>query len=116
MTHPREVIRPDRILVHKGFYSETLKQKLDAKAAIVHVDCDLYQSTAEVLWGLYHMDALLDGRVVLFDDWNCNRANPNYGERRAWGEFLAQQARFTATPWYTYGFNAAAFILHDTTV
>jgi O-methyltransferase len=107
-----EVIRPERIIVHKGFYAETLKEKLENKAAIVHIDCDLYQSAKEVLEGLFTLNALQDGTVILFDDWNCNRANPNYGERRAWAEFLRRQSRFTATAWYTYGFNGAAFILH----
>ena len=108
-----EVLRPDRIIIHKGFYSETLKKKLGTKASIVHIDCDLYQSTVEVLRALYKQDVLQDGTVVLFDDFNCNRANPNYGERRAWREFLSSQQRFSASPWFTYGFNAAAFILHD---
>jgi hypothetical protein len=111
-----EVLRPDRIVIHKGFYSETLEEKLDNKVAIVHMDCDLYQSTVEVLWGLFKQNALQDGTVILFDDFNCNRAHPNYGERRAWSEFLAGQTRFSATPWFTYGYNAAAFILHDMTV
>lgn len=107
-----EVIRPERIVIHRGFYSETLKAKLDNKAAVVHVDCDLYQSTKEVLDGLLAMEALQDGTVILFDDWNCNRANPNYGERRAWAEFLSSQSRFTASAWFTYGYSGAAFILH----
>jgi hypothetical protein len=111
-----EVIRPERIVVHKGFFAKTLAENLHVKAAILHLDCDLYQSTAEALWGLHDMDALQDGVVVLFDDWNCNRANPNYGERRAWREYLGGQTVFTATPWFTYGYNGAAFILHDNRV
>lgn len=111
-----EVIHPDRVILHKGFYSETLKEKLETKAAIVHLDCDLYQSTAEVLWGLHDQGALQDGTVMLFDDWNCNKGNPNYGERRAWREYLEGQKRFTSTPWYTYGYNGAAYILHDAEV
>lgn len=108
-----EVIRADRIKVHKGFYSETLAGDFNIKAAVVHLDCDLYQSTVEVLWNLFRVGALQDGTVLLFDDWNCNRANPNYGERRALDEFLSGQQTYTATSWYTYGYNGAAFILHD---
>lgn len=110
------IIRPERIFVYKGFYADTLKNDLPLKAAIVHIDCDLYQSTCEVLWGLFRMQALQDGCVLLFDDWNCNRANPNYGERRAFQEFLDGQKQFTATTWYSYGFNSMAFILHDVTI
>jgi hypothetical protein len=109
-----EVIRAERIFVHKGFYSETLKTPPEAKASIVHFDCDLYQSTVDVFEGLHRGKCFQDGTVLLFDDWNCNRANPKFGQRRALQEFLASQTEFTATPWYTYGFNGAAYILHAT--
>jgi O-methyltransferase len=107
-----EVIRPERIHVCQGFYSETLKNPPAEKASIVHIDCDLYQSTVEVLDGLHHGNCLQDGTVLLFDDWNCNKANPNFGERRAFREFLEGQTDFTATPWFTYGWCGAAYILH----
>ncbi len=111
-----EVVRPERIIVHAGYYSDTLQKPLNIKAAVVHFDCDLYQSTTEVLAGLLKHDALQDGCVFLFDDWNCNKGSPNYGQRRAFREFLEGQSRFSASPWFTYGYNAAAFILHDNSV
>ncbi len=108
-----EVIRPERIIVHKGYYAETLNKMLDLKASVVHLDCDLYQSTVEVLEGLTRLNALQDGCVLLFDDWNCNKGNPNFGERRAFQEFLLGQDRFIASHWFSYGYNGTAFILHD---
>jgi O-methyltransferase len=110
------IIRKERIIIHKGFFSETLTDDFAMKASIVHIDCDLYQSTTEVLWGLLRMNVFQDGCVLLFDDWNCNRAHPNYGERRAFREFLDGQSRFTASSWYSYGYNGMAFILHDSQV
>jgi O-methyltransferase len=107
-----EVIRPERIFIRQGFYSETLKNPPNEKASIVHIDCDLYQSTVEVLEGLHRGNCLQDGTVLLFDDWNCNKANPNFGERRAFREFLESQNDFTATPWFTYGWCGAAYIIH----
>ena len=107
-----EVIRPERIIIRKGFYSETLKNSPKEKASVVHIDCDLYQSTVEVLEGLHRGECLQDGTVLLFDDWNCNKANPNFGERRALREFLENQGDFTATPWFTYGWCGAAYIIH----
>ena len=107
-----EVIRPDRIIVRQGFYSETLKDPPREKVSVAHIDCDLYQSTIEVLEGLHHGNCLQDGTVLLFDDWNCNKAHPNYGERRAFREFLEGQEDFSATPWFTYGWAGAAYILH----
>jgi hypothetical protein len=107
-----EIVRPERIFVHKGFYSETLKTPPEAKASIVHFDCDLYQSTVDVFDGLHNGGCFQDGTVLLFDDWNCTRGNPKFGQRRAMQEFLASQSNFTATPWYTYGYNGAAYVLH----
>lgn len=107
------ILRPERVQTHRGFYSESLKQPIDAKAALVHIDCDLYQSTVEVLDALYRNDVLQDGCVLMFDDWNCNKANPDFGERRAFREFLEKQTRYAASQFFTYGFNGAAFILHE---
>jgi hypothetical protein len=109
------VISGERIHTHRGFYSETLKQPLNVKTAIVHIDCDLYQSTVEVLWALYSNNVFQDGCVLMFDDWNCNKASPNYGERKAFQEFLEKQDRYTSSLFFTYGFNGASFFLHDRT-
>lgn len=107
-------LHKDRIFMNKGFFSDSLCQKLEHKAAIVHLDCDLYQSTVEVLDALRRDDILQDGTVLLFDDWNCNRANPAFGQRRAFAEFLeTNKASYSATNWFHYGFNSSAWILHD---
>jgi len=108
-----EIIRPDRIFIHKGFYSDTLSKDLPIKASIIHIDCDLYQSTCEVLWSLLRMNAFQDGCVILFDDWNCNRASPFEGERLAFQEFLEGQNQYIASPWFSYGYNGMAFFLHE---
>lgn len=107
------VVRPERIHIRRGFFSDTLTQPLTTKAAVVHVDCDLYDSTIQVLEGLSHWNVFQDGCVLMFDDWNLNRANPDFGERRAFREFLESQNRFTATPFFSYGFNGSVFFLHE---
>jgi len=109
-----EIISPERIHIYRGFYSDTLKEPLNVKAAIVHIDCDLYQSTVEVLWALHQYNVFQDGCVLMFDDWNCNKASPNYGERKAFQEFLDEQNQFISSLFFTYGFNSAAFFLHET--
>ena len=108
-----QVISPWRIKLRKGFYSDTLKAPLGCKAALVHMDCDLYQSTVEVFQALERDAALGDGTIIMFDDWNCNRANPAFGQRRAFREFLDRnKGRWDASHFLNYGFNCAAFILH----
>jgi hypothetical protein len=108
-----DVLSPERLFVYRGYFAETLRKPPAVKAALVHVDCDLYQSTREVLTRLLEADVLQDGSVILFDDYNCFKASPHYGERRAFREFLEGQGRFTASPFFTYGFNGAAFFLHE---
>ncbi|HOW87245.1 MAG TPA: TylF/MycF/NovP-related O-methyltransferase [Candidatus Omnitrophota bacterium] len=107
------VIRKERVKIHPGFYSETLQNPPKTRVALAHIDCDLYQSAKEVLWGLFEHDIFQDGCVLMFDDWNCNKASPYFGERRAFREFLENQKRFTASDFFTYGFNGAVFILHE---
>lgn len=109
------VLGKDRLQVHQGMFETTMRQAIQGKkSAIVHIDCDLYASTKYVLETLYLNDCLQDGGVLLFDDFFCNRANPNFGEQAALQIFLAMQRRFTVSPWFTYSWAAAAFFLHDT--
>jgi hypothetical protein len=107
------IISRSRIHLRRGFFSDTLKEKIGVKAALVHLDCDLYKSTVEVLSALHRDNALSDGTILMFDDWNCNRGNPAFGQRRAFAEFLdANKAVYSASHFLNYGFNCAAFILH----
>lgn len=107
------VLSRSRIHIRRGFFKDTLKEKLTKKAALVHLDCDLYESTADVLAALHRDDVLNDGTIMMFDDWNCNRGNPAFGQRRAFREFLNQHAdKYSASHFMNYGFNCAAFILH----
>lgn len=108
------VISEGRLHIRKGLFSESLREPLTMPAAIVHLDCDLHQSTKEVLDALGRDAILQDGTILMFDDWNCNRANPAFGQRRAFAEFLeAQAGRWSASLFRNYGFNSTAFILHD---
>jgi hypothetical protein len=111
-----EIIGSDRLHIRKGYFSEALRTPLESKAAIVHLDCDLHQSTTEVLSALTRHEVIQDGTILMFDDWNCNRANPNFGQRRAFREWLeAWKDAWSASHYMNYGFNSAAFILHQGT-
>lgn len=74
-----------------GFYSESLTDRLKeetnlARAAIVHVDCDLYTSTKAVL---DFIEDLVDvGTVLVFDDWYVFGGHPEAsGEAKAFSEW-----------------------------
>lgn len=82
---------PEKLITIRGFYNETLNDEtqqklLPTKAAVIYVDCDLYESTVPVL--RFVKDFLQEGTIVVFDDWNCFNADPERGERRAFSEFL----------------------------
>lgn len=108
-----EILPPERVTITKGYFENTLEQFLpNEKAAILHIDCDLYASTITVLEKALDKNVLQDGTLLLFDDFNCGCANPTLGERKALDDFLARQKTFTCSHFFNYGWNASAFILH----
>jgi hypothetical protein len=77
----------ERIVLYPGWFADTLSAIEDGqKFALVHLDCDLYQSTSEVLTYLLSNNHLPDGCVLLFDDFLENRGSKKFGQRRAWEE------------------------------
>jgi hypothetical protein len=79
----------------------------------VHLDCDLYSSTAEVLEYLFVHRHVAEGSVVFFDDWNCNRASPQMGQRRAWREAV-ERHRIEFSDCGEYAVLGHKFIVHAT--
>jgi hypothetical protein len=92
-----------------GWFAETLRRAPCEAIALLHVDCDLYESSVDVLHGVG--PALQDGTMVLFDDWFLFKGHPGKGESRAFGEFLAAHPEWQAVPYRTYGTCGRAFIL-----
>jgi len=95
-----------------GWFADTLRATVPSsisQIAVLHIDCDLYESACDVLQGV--RPALQDGTIVLFDDWFLFKGNPSKGESRAFGEFLAEQSEWDAVPYRTYGTCGRAFIL-----
>jgi predicted O-methyltransferase YrrM len=109
-----KVLPESQICVVKGYFEDTLDANLpDGKAALIHIDCDLYASTRQVLDRILSRGMPADGCVIVFDDYNCNRANPRMGERLALVDAFASQQRFTYSPWFSYGWHGMAFFIHD---
>lgn len=97
----------------KGFFSDTLRDQSllsnykFGKAKVVLIDCDLYESTKDVLAfiGRY----LQDGTMVIMDDWNCFDADENKGQRLALREFLASNKKLSFSHVGDYGWHGAYF-------
>lgn len=76
-----------QINLYEGWYKDTLSNIPDSQQfGFVHMDCDLYESTYDVLHHLFASNHLSEGAILLFDNWYSNKASSRYGEQRAWIE------------------------------
>jgi hypothetical protein len=107
-------IGDQRTKVIKGWYKDTLLQlPAGQKFAVVHVDCDYYSSTYEVLNHLFRNAMISDGCIMLFDDWLCNRGSPKYGQQKAWSDLWSLDWPYLSfTNLGRYGVASWQFIVH----
>ena len=85
-------IRMEKIYIIEGFYKETLNAKLYdeyslEKARVIHIDCDLYESTKTVL--NFITPIIQNGSIIIFDDWFQFYGHPEKGEQKAFKEWLS---------------------------
>jgi len=84
------------VRLHVGLFSETLPgfarslQESGEVVRFMHVDCDLYSSTKDVLFGLRF--AIVPGTVILFDEY-LNYPGWENGEWLAFDEFCRESGR-----------------------
>jgi hypothetical protein len=79
---------PGNVRFHVGLFADTLPGFLAAEsgpAAFIHIDCDLYSSTATVLEALAHR--IQPGTIILFDEYFNYPGWQNH-EHKAFGEFV----------------------------
>jgi predicted O-methyltransferase YrrM len=84
---------PDHVSLHKGWFSDTLPPFLAGTqdpVALLHIDCDLYSSTAFVLEAL--ADRIRTGTVIVFDEY-FNYPGWKQHEHKAFQEFAAANGR-----------------------
>ncbi len=91
-------VRLHKVVLVKGWYDKSLtvgtkkRYQLD-RAAVIHVDCDLYSSTKIVL--PFIEDLLQKGTILIFDDWYAfhNQADiKEFGEQKAFNEWPLRNA------------------------
>ncbi len=95
----------------EGFYSDVLTEELRGKhefrpAAVVLLDCDLYSSTREALDWLDPY--LVDGSIILFDDWLSYGGSDESGQPKAWAEFVAARAGYGSEELFSFAHNGLA--------
>jgi O-methyltransferase len=104
-----------RVSVVEGFYDQTLgegrrKELPIEKVSVAWVDCDLYASTVPVLNFL--SDVLVDGAVLIFDDWYCFNGRPDRGEQRACAEWLAANPHIKLVEYQNFHWAGRSFIVN----
>jgi O-methyltransferase len=111
----RHKVDLSRVKIVEGMFDETLtgerrKQLPVKKAAIVWVDCDLYTSTVPVL--NFISDILVDGAVLIFDDWYCFKGSPERGEQLACTEWLESHSDIRLIEYHKFGWAGCSFIVN----
>jgi O-methyltransferase len=102
------------VITVPGYYDKTLnndtKKKLGLRhASIVHIDCDLYESTIVAL--NFVTDLLVQGSVIVFDDWFYNQGRKDRGEQKACNEWRQNNPQFELVE-YWRDVAAIAFIVN----
>ncbi|MBD3625168.1 MAG: class I SAM-dependent methyltransferase [Rhodobacteraceae bacterium] len=104
-------LTPPRLEV--GLFEQTLPAALPSlspRAAMIHIDCDLYEATCTVLGQVAPL--LQPGTLIAFDDWFHYRGDPRKGEARAFLEFLDDHSEWQAIPYKPYATFCNSFIMH----
>ena len=106
-------LKPEQVLIYEGWFSATIsKFPAGTRLGLLHVDCDLYQSAKDVLEYVFSQKLVAEGAIILFDDWNCNRASNNLGERKVWAETVGKY-RVVFSDLGSYGWASHKFIVHS---
>jgi hypothetical protein len=104
-------VEPAEVRFVEGFFSQTLaparRADLPRDVALAYVDCDLHQSTVEVLD--YLRTVLKHGMVLAFDDYCCWSAQHLSGEQVAFESWGAGLKEFRFHPFLPIGWHGRSF-------
>ena len=88
-----------------------LHQELGLQRCLVaHIDCDVYLAAKASLDFL--TDLLVQGSILLFDEYHSHGASNRLGERRALAEWLEENPQIKVERWQDYATFARAFFVH----
>jgi hypothetical protein len=104
-----------RVSLVPGFFERSLpgfdaRELRGWRAAIIHIDADLYGSAKLVLD--FVTAHLQQGTVILFDDWNAFAASWSHGERAAAREWIEANPGLNLESYAKYGWHGEAFLVH----
>lgn len=104
----------DRTTLIEGFFSDSLTDEAKQQhpfrsVGVALIDCDLYSSTKEVLTWLESY--LVDGSVLLFDDWESFGDDGDLGQKKAFAEFLDENPDVKVDPLLSFKPHGTGFVL-----
>ena len=110
----KEHVDWSRTFLIKGWFEDTLNDKTTKqygirKASVVMIDCDLYSAAKAAL--NYSLPMITDHSVLFFDDWEDDI---NFGEYRAYSEFLNEHKNLQSTEIGTYFATGKIFCVTNT--
>ncbi len=105
----------NKVQVIPGWYKDTLNDNTKSKynlrkAAIVFIDSDLYHSAKLVL--NFISDLLVEGTIIVFDDWFSFKGNPKLGEQKAFKEWQEANPDWIVSEYQKDGIWRNSFILN----
>jgi O-methyltransferase len=105
----------ERIQTIPGMYDTSLVPEVKARhglsqAAMVFIDCDLYESTVPVL--NFITDLVGQGTIIVFHDWFRFKGSPKHGEQRACKEWLARNPQLELIEYWREGPQAMSFLVN----
>lgn len=77
---------------------------------VAHIDCDVYAASKAALD--YLTDYLVQGSVLMFDDFNAQCASNKLGERAALSAWLEENPHIRTELWFYYEGMSAVFFVH----
>jgi len=99
--------------VYPGWFIDSVKTiDLNLKFSMIHIDCDLYESTIHALDYLFRNKLVTFGAHIYFDDYYCNSSNPLYGEQKAWAD-IVKDFKIDATNLGNYGMFGNSFLINN---
>lgn len=104
-----------KVVSIKGFFEDTLNCGTANKygmerASVVYIDSDLYESAKLALEFVTPM--LIDGSIIIFDEWYQFCGNPQLGEQRAFNEWRLENPQFSVQEFQKQGPFINSFIVN----
>jgi hypothetical protein len=69
----KELLNKPKITLIEGWFEDTLTPELNKtfkqKIGLLHIDCDIYTSTYQVLDFCFKYNLLESGTIIMYDDW-----------------------------------------------